>query len=71
MICCFDVDFNRHTAGSSAYYFSNANQLSEILNNELNITNVCPDRFVRRKMYTSNNIISLYLKAISYDESNI
>ena len=60
-ILCFDVAFNRETAGDCAGYFSSASDLAK-----LDVTNLpkAGDRLARRKSYTRSHIADQYLAAM-------
>ncbi|MBC7490520.1 MAG: DUF1972 domain-containing protein [Glaciimonas sp.] len=64
-IVCFDVAFNRATAGNCAGYFSSAADLAE-----LDVTNLPGqgDRITRRNSYTRSHIAHQYLAAMVGDQ---
>lgn len=59
-LLCFDVEFHRQTAGESASYFRNSEQLAKLLSAE-NIWN--PDRTAVRTRYTKCTIADAYVSA--------
>lgn len=61
-ILCFDVEFNRHTAGEGAVYFSTAEDLQRALDQPMNQKAV--DRQDLRSQYTAKAISDEYLSAI-------
>jgi glycosyltransferase involved in cell wall biosynthesis len=63
IIVCYDVNFNRHTAGEHAYYFNNSEDLKNILNVKNNI--IRNRKFFRQK-YAANAIADSYMKLIEY-----
>lgn len=58
-ILCFDVIFNRYTAGNSASYFNSIDALANLINN--NEVDLCA-RHLSRKRYASSSIVDQYLK---------
>jgi glycosyltransferase involved in cell wall biosynthesis len=61
-IICFDVPFNRYTAGNSVFYFHDENDLSILLNSSLIKSNKYFQRIFYRKKYTKFSIIKKYLQ---------
>lgn len=62
-IVCFDVEFNRQTAGECAVYFRTAEDLQRILDGPIpSITN----RQKLRLKYTAETIADSYIKAIQF-----
>lgn len=60
-ILCFDVDFNRRTAGGEASYFASAKDLQRALDTP---TPTGGDRRLARSLYTASTIADAYLKVI-------
>lgn len=60
-IFCFDVPYNRETAGNAAYYFSSNLELSILLNSSDTRSD---DRLKIRSKYTSKKIVSQYVRAL-------
>lgn len=60
-LCCFDVDFNRHTAGDCALYFRDATTLTAMLDQPFPATAA---RQQLRQRYTAESIASRYLQVI-------
>jgi glycosyltransferase involved in cell wall biosynthesis len=58
-ILCFDVVFNRETAGDCALYFKTEREIAHLI--DLNAW-TCADRSERRKMYTREKIVGQYLE---------
>ena len=59
IILCFDVDFNRQTAGEGASYFESVGDLQRYLDGPMPND---ADRQSLRKKYTTEFIVNEYLK---------
>jgi hypothetical protein len=59
---CFDVSFNRETAGECAVYFSNATELVEKID-QIRLP-IPHDRTARRTIFTRAHIADQYLVAM-------
>lgn len=59
-LLCFDVPFNRETAGSTAEYFTNDHDLALLLSKNAQIE----DRTSKREAFSCRNIAQEYLKAL-------
>lgn len=62
VILCLDVEFNRHTAGQSAFYISCAEDLQRTLDGFIPIA---AERKNLRLKYSAEAIVDAYLKAIN------
>lgn len=60
-IICFDVTFNRHSAGQCANYFKTADDLQSILDTPISKT---IDRQILRSQYTAEAIADAYMEVI-------
>ena len=65
IICCYDVIFNRYTAGFSAQYFNNREELVHVLNNSDTTSYIHPDRLSKRIQYTSKSITQKYITVLT------
>jgi glycosyltransferase involved in cell wall biosynthesis len=61
-ILCFDVEFNRYTAGQGAFYFSTAEDLQRALDQPIDPN--AADRQNLRSQYTAEAIADAYLNTI-------
>lgn len=63
-IFCFDVTFNRNTAGTCASYFSTAAQLSNLLDTEVLQADIS-QRLTLRDRYSTRKIADAYMNALA------
>lgn len=62
-LLCFDVTFNRHTAGSCAEYFSSTEELASLLRGLPSSCSALADRESRRCLYSRQTIAAQYVEA--------